>query len=147
MALMRANPLFSEFSGANRLHRLFGRDDLLESEALNGMGDWAPPVDILETEHDITVKAELPGVDAKDVTVSLDNNVLTLRGERRLEREVSNENYHRMERSYGSFCRSFSIPAFIDSENVKADFKNGLLTICLPKKDSARGRNIEVNAA
>jgi HSP20 family protein len=147
MALKRTNPLFSELSDASRLNRFFGRDDLLESEGMSGVGDWAPAVDILETDRDITIKAELPGVETKDVVVSLDNNVLTLKGERRTEREVSKENYHRMERAYGSFCRSFAIPAYVDSDNVKAEFRNGLLTITLPKKDSARGKTIEVNAA
>jgi len=125
---------------------MFGRDDLLEPE-VSGVGDWTPAVDILETDHEITIKAELPGVEAKDVSISLDNNVLTLKGERRTEKEIRKENYHRMERACGSFHRSFAIPAFVDSENVKAEFRNGLLTITLPKKDSAKGRSIEVNAA
>ena len=148
MALTRTNPLLSELSGvAGRLNRLFGRDDLLDSDAMSGPGDWVPAVDILEAEREMIIKAELPGVEAKDVVVSLDNNVLTLKGERKTEREVSRENYHRMERAFGSFHRSFTIPAFVDAENVKAEFRNGLLTITLPKKDSARGRSIEVNAA
>jgi HSP20 family protein len=122
-------------------------DDLLEHEGISGAGDWAPAVDILETDGEMTIKAELPGIEAKDVTISLDNNVLTLRGERRTDREISHENYHRMERAFGSFYRSFAIPAFVDVENVRAEFRNGLLTITLPKKDSAKGRSIEVNAA
>jgi HSP20 family protein len=142
------NPLLSELTGvAGRLNRLFGGDDLLESDRMSGPGDWVPAVDILETEREMIIKAELPGVEAKDVVVSLDNNVLSLKGERRTEREVTRENYHRMERAYGSFHRSFEIPAFVDPENVKAEFRNGLLTITLPKKDSARGRSIEVSAA
>jgi|SRR6186713_2995783 len=148
MAIRRTNPLLSELSGVTgRLNRLLGRDDLLEHEGISGAGDWAPAVDILETDGEMTIKAELPGIEAKDVTISLDNNVLTLRGERRTDREISHENYHRMERAYGSFYRSFAIPAFVDVENVRAEFRNGLLTITLPKKDSAKGRSIEVNAA
>jgi HSP20 family protein len=148
MGLMRTNPLFSELSGAtNRLNRMFGRDDLLEPDGISGVGDWAPAVDILETDREMVIKAELPGVEGKDVAVSLDNNILTLKGERRTEKEISKENYHRMERAYGSFHRSFAIPAFVDAENVRAEFRNGLLTITLPKKDSAKGRSIEVNAA
>lgn len=148
MALRRTNPLLSELSGVTgRLNRMFGRDDLLDPEGISGAGDWAPAVDILETDREMTIKAELPGIEARDVVVSLDNNVLTLKGERRTEREITHENYHRMERAYGSFHRSFTIPAFVDVENVKAEFRNGLLTITLPKKDSAKGRSIEVNAA
>jgi HSP20 family protein len=148
MALMRTNPLLSEFgSVTNRLNRLFGRDDLLEPDGVSGAGDWAPAVDILETDREIVIKAELPGVEAKDVFVSLDNNVLTLRGDRKTDKEFSKENYHRMERAFGSFYRSFAIPAFVDVDSVRAEFRNGLLTISLPKKDSAKGRSIEVNAA
>jgi HSP20 family protein len=148
MALKRTNPLMSELPGVTgRLSRLLGREDLLEHEGISGAGDWAPPVDILETDRELTIKAELPGIEAKDVSISLDNNVLTIKGERKTEKEISHENYHRMERAYGSFYRSFSIPAFVDVENAKAEFRNGLLTITLPKKDSAKGRSIEVNAA
>jgi HSP20 family protein len=148
MALTRPNPLLSELTGvASRLNRLFGRDDLLEPDGVSGAGDWAPAVDILETDREMTIKAELPGVEAKDIYVSLDNNVLTLRGERKTEKEITKENYHRMERAFGSFYRSFAIPAFLDVENARAEFRNGLLTISLPKKDSAKGRSIEVNAA
>jgi HSP20 family protein len=148
MALTRPNPLMSELTGvASRLNRLFGRDDLLEPDGVSGAGDWAPAVDILETDREMTIKAELPGVEAKDIYVSLDNNVLTLRGERKTEKEITKENYHRMERAFGSFYRSFAIPAFLDVENARAEFRNCLLTISLPKKDSAKGRSIEVNAA
>src|SRR5688572_481925 len=137
MALIKKDPLLAELSGgAGRLNRQFGLNDLLEADGISTSGDWAPAVDILETEREITINAELPGVEGKDVSVSLENNVLTLKGQRRSRREISGENYHRMERAYGSFCRSFSIPAFIDEENVTAEFRNGLLTITLPKKDS-----------
>jgi HSP20 family protein len=148
MALIKKDPLVAELSGgAGRLNRLFGHNDLLEADGISTAGDWAPAVDILETDREITIKAELPGIEGKDVSVSLENNVLTLKGERRTEREMYTENYHRMERAYGSFCRSFSIPAFIHEESVTAEFRNGLLTITLPKKASARGKTIEVNAA
>jgi HSP20 family protein len=148
MALRRTNPLLSELSGVTgRLNRLFGGNNLLEPDSFSGVGDWSPAVDILETDREMTIKAELPGIEAKDVSVSLDNNILTLRGDRRTEREISHENYQLMERAFGSFHRSFAIPAFVDVENAKAEFRNGLLTITLPKKDSAKGRSIEVNAA
>lgn len=148
MARMRPDPLFPELSGAtSRLNRMFGRDDLLEPDGISGAGDWAPAVDILETERGITIKAELPGVEGRDVHISLDNSILTIKGERRSDREFNKENYHRMERAYGSFCRCFAIPAFVDDDNITAEFRNGLLTITLPKKESAKGKTIEVNAA
>ena len=148
MALMRTNPLFSELSGvSNRLNRLFGRDDFWEGQTPMGPVDWAPAVDIVESDSDILIKAELPGVEAKDVSISLDNNVLSLRGERHSEKEINRENYHRMERATGSFSRSFALPASIDADRVTADFRNGLLTITLPKRENSRGRTIQINAA
>jgi HSP20 family protein len=148
MALMRPNPLFFELSGVtNRLNRLFGRDDLWEGDTQMAPVDWAPAVDIVESDSDILIKAELPGVEPKDVSISLDNNVLTLKGERHSEREINRENYHRMERASGSFSRSFAIPASIDADRVTADFRNGLLTITLPKRENSTGRTIQINAA
>ena len=145
MALIKVNPLFAELAAAtNRLNRFAGRDDLWETDAF-AAGEWVPTVDIVEGEREVTIKAELPGIEAKDVSISVDNNVLTLKGERRAEKEVKKENYHRMERSFGTFSRSFALPATLDHERVKADFKNGLLTITLPKKEAAKGRTIEVN--
>ena len=146
MALTRWNPLFADLAGTrDRLNRLFG--GLLETEGVTAAGEWAPVVDIIENEHAITIKAELPGIDPKDVAVTIDNNVLTLKGERHFEKEVKKENYHRMERAYGTFARSFALPAFVDMENVKADFRNGLLTIAVPKKEAAKTRAVEVKAA
>ena len=147
MALMRTNPLFTELGGVtSRLNRLFGRDDFWDGDGSRAPVDWAPAVDIVENDNDILIKAELPGVEARDVEIALDNNVLSLKGEHRIEKEVSRENYHRMERACGSFSRSFTIPASIDGDRVTADFKNGLLTITLPKKEGSRGRTIRVNA-
>lgn len=148
MALIKVNPLFTDLAEAtNRLNRLFGREDPWETEGLVNRGDYLPPVDILETDREITMKVDLPGIEAKDVSLSVENNVLTFKGERRAEKEIKKENYHRMERAYGNFSRSFTLPAYIDTEKVKADFKNGLLTITLPKKEVAKGRTVEVNAA
>lgn len=148
MALIKVNPLFAELAAAsNRLNRLVGRDDLWETDGFSAGGEWVPTVDIVEGDREVTIKAELPGIEAKDVAISVDNNVLTLRGERRAEKEVKKENYHRMERSFGAFSRSFALPATLDNDKVKADFRNGLLTITLPKKEAAKGRTIEVNVA
>jgi HSP20 family protein len=111
------------------------------------VADWAPPVDILEKENEIMIKAELPGVEAKDVAVTVDNNVLTIKGERHLEKDVKKESYHRMERAYGSFSRSFSLPNTLDATNVVAEYKDGLLTLTLPKKAAAKSRTVEIKAA
>jgi HSP20 family protein len=106
---------------------------------------WSPAIDIFETENEIVVKAELPGVDRKDISVHLENGVLTLRGERRFEKETKDENYHRIERSYGGFSRSFSIPMLVDEQNIQADYKDGILKILLPKKEQAKPKQIKIN--
>jgi HSP20 family protein len=108
---------------------------------------WAPPVDIYETDNDIVVKTELPGVDPKDVEVKVEDNTLYLKGERKFEREVNDENYHRVERSYGTFARSFSLPNSIDSEKVKAEYKDGVLTLTMPKREEAKPKTIKINVS
>jgi len=105
---------------------------------------WSPAVDIFETESEIVVKAELPGMDRKDIGLNLEKNVLTLRGERGFEKETKDENYHRIERSYGAFSRSFSIPATVDEEKIRADYKDGVLKIVLPKKEQAKPKQIRI---
>jgi HSP20 family protein len=108
---------------------------------------WAPPVDIYENENDIVLKAELPGIDPKDVEVKVEDNTLYLKGERKFEKEVKDENYHRIERSYGSFARSFSLPNSINAEKVKAEFKDGLLTLTLPKREEAKPKTIKIDVS
>jgi HSP20 family protein len=105
---------------------------------------WSPAVDIFETEGEIVVKAELPGMERKDIALNLENNVLTVRGERRFAKETKDENYHRIERSYGTFSRSFSIPATVDEEKIRADYREGVLKIVLPKKEQAKPKQIRI---
>ena len=105
---------------------------------------WVPPVDILETENELVLKADLPGVDLKGIDIQLENGTLTLRGERQFEKVESNKGFHRMERSYGSFARYFTVPETVDPENVKAELHNGVLTVTLPKKEIAKPRTIKV---
>ncbi len=134
----RMNRVFDEsFRGINRRS---GEEDWVG-------GSWAPAVDIYEQNGNIVLKAELPGVDAKDVDVRVENNILTLSGERKLENEVKRENYHRVERAYGSFTRSFTLPNVVDTEKIKAEYKDGLLRMTLPKKDEARPKQISINVA
>ena len=148
MTLTKWNPLFADLAATrDRFNRLFGRDDLWGAEGVTTAGEWVPAVDVIENDNALTFKAELPGIEAKDVAVTIDNNVLTLKGERHLKKEVEKENYHRMERAYGTFARSFVLPAFVDAENIKAEFKNGLLMVTVPKKANARTRAVEVTAA
>jgi HSP20 family protein len=99
---------------------------------------------VYEDEHTITVQAELPGIEEKDIDVRVENNVLTISGERRLENEERKENYHRRERSYGRFTRSFTLPSTVDSENINAEFNNGLLKITLNKRSEAKPKQIKI---
>jgi HSP20 family protein len=108
-------------------------------------GAWSPAVDIYEKDGNIVLKAELPGIEAKDVDVRVENNVLTLQGERRFEQEVQKESYQRVERSYGTFSRSFTLPTVIDTDQIKAEFKDGLLRMTLPKKEEAKPKQISID--
>jgi len=108
---------------------------------------WAPPVDIYETENDIVVKAELPGIEPKDVDVKVEDNTLYLKGERKFEKETKEDNYHRVERSYGAFARSFSLPNSINTDKVKAEFRDGLLTLTLPKREEAKPKTIKIDVS
>ncbi len=106
---------------------------------------WTPSVDIKETENEITLIADVPGVDQKDLEIKIEDGTLTLKGERKFEEEKKGEGYHRIERGYGSFVRCFSIPDSVDPEKVKASYKNGVLTVHLPKKEVAKPRTVKVS--
>ena len=106
---------------------------------------WLPPVDIQETEDGYRFNAELPGLTKDDIEITLENNVLRLSGERKLEKEAKKESFHRIERTYGAFSRSFTLPARVDAEKVQAAFENGVLTIMVPKAEQARPRKISIS--
>jgi HSP20 family protein len=108
---------------------------------------WSPPVDVLETENELVLKADLPDVDQKDIDIEVENLTLTVKGHRHFEKDGSGKSYHRIERSYGSFVRSFTIPTTVDTEKVAADYKNGVLTITLPKKEAAKPRQVKIGLA
>jgi HSP20 family protein len=105
---------------------------------------WSPPVDILETEDALVLNADLPGVKMENVNIQLENQTLTLSGERNFERDDKVKGYHRIERSYGNFVRSFTVPSTVDQEKVSAEFHNGVLTVSLPKKPTAKPRQVRV---
>ena len=105
---------------------------------------WAPAVDIYETENELVLKADLPDVDLKDIDVRVENQTLTISGERTFEKQDTTKGYHRIERNYGSFVRSFSLPNTFDTEHIAADFKNGVLSVTLPKKEAAKPRQVKV---
>ena len=141
--LTRFEP-FREFASLqNQMNRLLQQEPQGSEESLL-QTRFAPPVDIYEDEHSYTLKLEVPGIDEKDVDVKLENNTLTVSGERKFEKDEKEENYRRVERRYGSFVRSFTLPATIDSENVTADYDKGLLKIRLAKKAEAKPKQIKV---
>jgi HSP20 family protein len=109
-----------------------------------GARPWSPSVDIYETENELILKADLPDVKLEDIEVRVENQTLTLKGERKFEKDDAVRGYHRIERSYGTFTRSFTVPATVDSEKVGAEFKNGVLTVKLPKKEAAKPRQVKI---
>lgn len=142
MALVRWDPTRELASmEIDRLNRMFS--DLWGEENLSR--GWTPAVDIYTTStHDVVIKADLPDVKKEDISVTFENNVLTLRGERKFESETAREHYQRMERFYGSFSRSFTIPATIDASRISASFKDGVLTVRLPQREEARPKQIAI---
>jgi len=129
-----------------RMNRLFNDSfsPVTSQESLSA-GSFVPPVDVYEDEQGIRLKMEVPGIDEKDIDVRLENNLLTVRGERKLESETKEENYHRIERRYGNFTRSFTLPNTVNPEEVKASYAKGVLTIALGKRAEARPKQIKVN--
>lgn len=150
-ALARWDPFrwdpFKEFEDiSERFNRVFGRLPARRDtgrEALTA-ADWVPSVDISEDDREYLIKAEVPEVDKKDVKVTLQDGVLTIQGERRQEREEKGKRFHRVERSYGTFVRSFSLPEDATEETIKAEFKDGMLLVRVPKSEGARPKAIEV---
>jgi HSP20 family protein len=148
MALARWTPMGNLQSFQNEMNRIFNeffRGGNGE-EAGSGLSTWTPPVDIHETDDALVIKAELPGISKDDVSIDVHQNTLTLRGQRKHEAEVKQDNYHRMERAYGTFQRSFVLPTMIDQEKVQATFKDGVLELHLPKLESAKPRRIAINS-
>ena len=146
MPIIRWDPFQELNLITNRMNRLFqdtyGQGSTDESITTSA---FVPPVDIYEDEHNITLKIEVPGIEQKDIDVRLENNTLAVRGERKFEKEEKEENFHRVERRYGSFYRAFTLPNTVDTDSVKADYDNGLLKITLAKKAEAKPKQIKVN--
>lgn len=147
MNLMRWEPYRDAATLQDRLNRAFGpafgRSE--RSDEMN-LAAWAPPVDITEEKDRIVITAELPGFQEDQIEIQSENGMLTLRGERKFEDEHDGKSYHRVERSYGQFVRTFSLPNNVDRERIKADFSNGLLRVELPKREDAKPRTIKITA-
>lgn len=148
MAMVRFDPFRDLAVLQDRMNRLF--NDAYtprQSDDLMNRGAWTPAVDIYEIEGALVLKAELPDMRREDIDVSVENSTLTLRGERKLDHEVKQENFHRIERAYGSFVRSFSLPNTVDAAKIAAEYKNGVLTVKLPMREEAKPRQIQIEAA
>jgi HSP20 family protein len=149
MNIIRWNDPFRELATLqSRLNQAFdttlSRPARNEEELLTGA--WAPPVDILETKEKTVLKAELPGFDEDQIHLHFEDGILSLEGERKFEKENADENYHRVERSYGRFVRSFTIPSNVDNEKISAAFHNGILTVELPKREETKPKQIRIQA-
>ena len=137
---------FREFSTLqDRMNRLFRETQGNSQDESLTSSSFAPAVDVYEDEHNVTLKIEVPGIDEKAIDVRIENNTLTVHGERKIEKEEKEENYRRVERQYGSFTRTFNLPPSVDAEKVQADYDKGVLKITLPKKAEAKPKQIRVN--
>ena len=138
---------FHPFRGVSTLqdqiNRLFNETFDRSSEEAN-LTPWAPAVDIFETEHELVVKADLPDIKPEELDIRVENNVLSIRGERQFEKNVNENNYLRVERSYGAFSRSFSLASTVNAEAIQADYNNGVLTLSIPKREEAKPKQIKV---
>jgi HSP20 family protein len=146
--IMRTLSRFEPFSVAGTLQEQINRvfnDVLGRGGEESNLTTWAPAVDIFETEHELVVKADLPDIDPKNLDIRVENNILTIRGERKFEKKVDQGNYLRIERAYGSFARSFSLASTVNTEAIKADYQNGVLTLSIPKREEAKPKQIKVN--
>ena len=128
------------------LERLFDRFAEFKLDEFPAAGEWAPSMDVSETKDAVVVKAEVPGMDPKDIHIALQEQLLTIKGEKQMEKEEKEERYYRMERTYGAFTRSVRLPVAVDGSRVTAAFKNGLLTVTLPKTPAAKGTTIPIKA-
>src|SRR5437764_3701117 len=146
MAITRWDPFREMNSLQSNLNRIF-QDDGRGSDELMTSGTFVPPVDIYEDANGITLKMEVPGVSQNDINISLENNTLTVSGERKFEKNEKEENFHRIERRYGAFTRSFTLPNTVDVEKANANYENGILSIQLAKKAEAKPKQIKVNAS
>ena len=146
--IARLEPFRGVSTLQDQFNRLFNESFRNHAEE-SALTTWAPSVDIYETANELVVKADLPDVNEKDIDVRIENNLLTIRGERKFEKSVSEENYLRVERTYGAFSRSFSLPNTVNPEAIGAEYKNGVLTVTLPKREESKPRQVKVtvNAA
>ncbi|MBN1940458.1 MAG: Hsp20/alpha crystallin family protein [Candidatus Aminicenantes bacterium] len=145
MAIIRWDPFRDVVTLREKMNRLF-EDSLAQKGEDKDMisSNWAPAVDIYETANELVLTAEIPGIEEKDIEIKVEDNTLTLKGERKFEKETKEENFHRIERSYGSFFRAFSLPNSIDPEKILAEHENGVLKIVMPKRQELKPKTVKI---
>jgi len=131
----------------DQVNRLFGDSVTRGGASQDDLATWAPAVDIYETENALVVKADLPDIQEKDIDIRVENNTLTIRGERKFQKEVNEDNYLRVERAYGTFTRSFSLPNKVNTEGIHAEYRNGVLTVNMPKREESKPKQIKISAS
>jgi HSP20 family protein len=144
MSIIRWDPFQQMNRLQDRVNRLFNESVYRPSEENDFYGIWSPPVDIYETDNELVLKAELPGIKPENVDIRIENNTLSLKGERKFEEESKKDNFHRMERSYGTFIRSFTLPRTVEQDKVVAEYKDGVLSVTLPKKEETKIKQISI---
>lgn len=145
MAIIRWDPFRDMVTLREKMNRLF--DDTVTARGEDKdmiTSSWSPAVDIYETENELVLSAEVPGIDEKDIEIKIDDGTLSIRGERKFEKETKEENYHRIERAYGSFFRSFSLPNYIDQEGIRAEHEDGVLKIHMPKRAESKPKTVKI---
>lgn len=145
MAIIRWDPFRDLMTLREKMNRLFEEAFITRGEEKELVsGTWTPSVDVYETENALILSAEVPGIEENDIEIKIENSTLTLHGERKFEKETKEENFHRIERAYGSFHRSFTLPNYVDQDKIKAEHENGILKITMPKKKELKPRKIKV---
>ena len=148
MAIVRWDPFRELNAVQDRMNRLFGDVYRAADDDVMRRGVWTPPVDIYNSgKHELVIKAELPDMQREDIQLTVENNTLTISGEKRMDSELKEENCHRVERAYGTFSRSFTLPNVVDTEKIKAEFKDGLLRVTLPKREEAKPKQISISVS
>jgi HSP20 family protein len=145
MAIIRWDPFRDLVTLREKMNRLF--EDVVTSRGEEKdliQSTWSPAVDIFETESELVLSAEVPGIEENDIEIKIEDNTLTVKGERKFEKETKEENYHRIERAYGSFSRSFSLPHYVDQEKIHAEHEHGVLKIHMPKRPETKAKKVKI---
>ena len=148
MNIVRFDPLRDVAALQDRVNRIFADAYRRDNDDLMTRGAWVPPVDIYETpNHELVLRAELPDVVREDIALRVENNTLTISGERKMDSEIKEEQYHRIERAYGTFSRAFTLPPTVDTSAIAAEYKNGVLSVRLPLREEAKPKQIQVQVS